>query len=155
MGEQHYPARANRVGIYLTGLLIIAPLVASIALLGVSQPFPAVIMIAVLFVVVVVYALAFKIRYELNDKELRFRQGVFSAWRIPLHSITRVLPAHGHAGLTIEPSDGLLVEAGDHCRLVAPPDPEKFLRELASRAPHLRRYGAELRGAIVTTYGIS
>jgi len=145
VGEQYYPARVRRGGVVITGLLILLPLLASIAFLGVSEPFPAVVLIGLLFVVVIVYASAFKVRYELNDRELRFRQGVFSAWRISLPSISRVVPAKRQA-FGLEEADCLVVEAGKQFRIVAAPDPERFLVELASRAPHLRRYGNELRG---------
>ncbi len=146
MGEQYYPARIRRSGLVATGFLVLVPLVASIAFLGVSEPFPAVVLFALLALVVVVYASAFKVRYELDDRELRFRQGVFSAWRISLPSISRVVPAKAHASLGLEAVDCLVVEAGKQLRVVAAPDAELFLVELAHRAPHLRRYGAELRG---------
>ena len=148
MGEHFYPAKTRRAGLYFTGALILLPLCASIIFLGVSQPFPAIVLIGALLAAMVVYASAFKIRYELDDRELRFRQGVFSAWRISLKSITRVLPAKGQAGISLESTDCLLVEAGRQLRLVAAPDPERFMIELARRAPHLRRYGSELRGAV-------
>jgi hypothetical protein len=147
VGEHYYPARANRAGICFTGLLIILPLIASIAFLGISQLFPAVILIGTLLVVVSVYASAFRLRYELDDKELRFRQGVFSSWRISLPAITRVFPIRGQAGISLEKADCLLIEAGKQVRMVAAPDLDTFLKELAVRAPHLRHYGAELRGA--------
>ena len=146
MGQHVYPARIRRTGIYLTGLLIVAPIFGSIAFLGISQPFPAVVLVATLFVVIIVYALAFKVRYELDDHELRFRQGVFSAWRVPLEGITRVCPATGRASFSVEQIDCLLVEAGRHSHLVAVPDLDRFLAELSVRAPHLRRDGNELRG---------
>ena len=148
MGEQYYPARIRRAGVVATGVLILLPLVGSIAFLGFSEPFPAVVLIALLFVVVIVYASAFKVRYELNDRELRFRQGIFSAWRISLPAISRVVPTRGQAGFGLESTDCLLVEAGRQFRVVAAPDPERFLTELAHRAPHLRRYGNELRGGL-------
>jgi hypothetical protein len=138
--------------LYLVSFLVVAPLVASIVLLGVSQPFPAVVLIAALLTVIVVYSSAFRIRYELDDRELRFRQGVFSAWRIPLTAITRVYPARGQAGISLKEMDCLLVEAGRQRRLVAAPDPDKFVQELGSRAKHLRRYGQELRGAPIHDY---
>jgi hypothetical protein len=144
----------RRGGIYVTAAFMIVPLLASIALLGVSDPFPAIILVVTLFAVIAFYAAAFKLRYELNDEELRLRQGIFSAWRISLHSITRVVAIKGHAR-SIEDKDILLVEAGGQLRMVAAPDPEVFLRELAARAPHLRRYGQELRGAVANNYGIT
>lgn len=146
MGEQYYPARIRRSGLVATGLLMMAPLVASIVFLGLSEPFPAVVLVGLLAVVVIVYVSAFKVRYELDDRELRFRQGLFSAWRIDLRSISRVVPAKGQAGFSLAPSECLLVEAGRQMRLVAAPDTERFLHELSLRAPHLRRYGSELRG---------
>ena len=148
MGEHFYPARINRAGYFLTGSLILLPLLAAIGFLGISEPFPAVVLILALFAVIVVYASAFRIRYELDDRELRLRQGIFSAWRISLPAITRVLPAKGQAGLSFEKTDCLLIEAGRQVRLVAAPNPDLFMNELAQRAPHLRRYGAELRGAV-------
>ena len=152
MGEHYYPGKTNRAGLFLVSFLVIAPLVASIVLLGVSQPFPAVVLIALLLAVIVVYSSAFRIRYELDDRELRFRQGVFSAWRIPLSSITRVYPARGQAGISLKEMDGVLIEAGRSRKLVAAPNPDEFVRQLASRAKHLRRYGQELRGAPIHDY---
>jgi len=146
MGEHYYPVQTSRAGLYVVSFLVVAPLVGSIILLGVSQPFPAVILIVALLAAIVVYSSAFRIRYELDDRELRFRQGVFSAWRIPLHSITRVMPARGQAGVSLKESDGLMIEAGKQRRLVAAPDRDVFLTELGARAKHLRRYGSELRG---------
>jgi hypothetical protein len=154
VGEHYYPVQTSKVGLYVASFFVIAPLVAAIALLGFSEPFPAVVLVATLLVVVVFYASAFRVRYELDDHEIRFRQGVFSAWRIPLHSITRVLPAKGQAGISLRNTDCLLIEAGKQRRLVAAPDPDEFVKELSRRAKHLRRYGHELRGAPVNNYGI-
>lgn len=152
VGEHYYPVKTSRAGLYLVSFLVIAPLLASIILLGISEPFPAVVLIALLLAVIVVYSSAFRIRYELDDRELRFRQGLFSAWRMPLAAITRVHPAKGHAGISLKEMDCLLVEAGRQRRLVAAPDPDKFVVELAARAKHLRRYGQELRGAPIHDY---
>jgi uncharacterized membrane protein YdbT with pleckstrin-like domain len=92
------------------------------------------------------YASIFRIRYELDDNEIRLRQGIFPTWRIPLSRINRVVPTRAQAGFSFGLVECLHIQAGKRHRLVAAPDTERFMIELAARAPHLRRYGDELRG---------
>ena len=116
--------------------------------MGVTGPAQMMLLVVVCGFIVLFYASAFRIRYEVDNQEIRFRQGFFATWRIPISQISRVAPAQGAAGVSFTKIDCLLVEAGNRHRLVAAPDQETFIKELAARAPHLRRYGQELRGTI-------
>ena len=118
------------------------------ALAGFSQLIPAALLFITVLILLLIYASGFRIRYEVDDREIRFRQGLFATWRIQLDRITRVFPTRGPAGISVRDIDCLLIEAGRQRRLVAAPDMELFLSELAARAPHLRRYGMERRGNV-------
>lgn len=148
MGERYYPVQTSKAPLYIYAALIASPMIAAIALVGFSEFIPAALMCITVLILLLIYASGFRIRYEVDDKEIRFRQGLFATWRIEIKGITRVLPAHGPAGISVRNIDCLLIEAGRQRRLVAAPDLDVFMTELAARAPHLRRYGMELRGTL-------
>lgn len=151
MGERYYPVQTSKAPLYIYAALIASPMFAAIALVGFSEFIPAALMCITVLILLLIYASGFRIRYEVDDKEIRFRQGLFATWRIQIKGITRVLPARGPAGISVRNIDCLLIEAGRQRRLVAAPDLEVFLDELAARAPHLRRYGMELRGTLTAS----
>ena len=155
MDERYYPVQTSRAPLYIYASLIALPTLAAVALAGVSHFVPATLLLVTALILLLIYASGYRLRYEVDNKEIRFRQGIFATWRIQIDRITRVLPPRGPAGISVRNIDCLLIEAGRQRRLVAAPDMELFITELAARAPHLRRYGMELRGTLAASPEIS
>lgn len=77
-----------------------------------------------------------RVRYELNDEEIRLRTGLAVTWRVQLTEISRIYERSGH----------LILDSNGVVRTIGCIDQGSLLEEIAQRAAHLRRYGNELRG---------
>ena len=76
-----------------------------------------------------------RVRYELDEKELRLRTGFLVGWRLPYAKISRIFEQDGK----------LVIDANGVLQKIFSPENEQLLEQLSNRIPHLRRYGNELR----------
>ena len=76
-----------------------------------------------------------RVRYELDEKQIRIRQGFYVGGRIKLQKIRRVFEREGR----------LFIDDGGAVVPISVKDREEFLTALAALTPNLRRYGQELR----------
>jgi len=74
-------------------------------------------------------------RYELDDRELRVRSGPFR-WRVPLGSLETVRPTRNPLSSPALSLDRLeLKYGGGRTLLISPAERDRFLTDLAHRAP--------------------
>ena len=100
-----------------------------------------------IYVVALVFAtMTFKGGYELTDTHLVFKQGLYSGWSMPLTTITRVRLMDGRLPLQGE-TKRIRIESPDKYHVIQLLSADDFLLDLGQRAPHLHRYGEELRYA--------
>lgn len=90
----------------------------------------------------VVILLTWPIRYELAEKELVVRSGLFLRWKIPYDKITRVRPTHNPFSSPAWLLDRLQIDWGGDTILISPKDQERFPDDLAARTG-LERRGME------------
>ena len=81
----------------------------------------------------------FPLRYELHDDALVVRSGLFR-YRRPYTAITSVVPNHNPLSAPALSLDRILVtSSGSRGVNISPAARDRFLSELAKRAPHLAR----------------
>ena len=88
-------------------------------------------------------------RIEVREGVLKIRSGLWVMKRVRLADVTRVYASKGWPlSHTLHPVTGYRLSVGKKQILVIPDDEPGFLEEVARQAPHLRRYGNELRGDV-------
>jgi|GEM_PF-4603915 len=92
-------------------------------------------------------AFSFPYYVELGDAELRMRTGLVYNWRIPLTTIDRVTPDRRFGGFSFGRAEGLTIVYRGRNRFAPVSDPEGLRQAILDAAPHLHRYGDELRSA--------
>jgi hypothetical protein len=96
------------------------------------------------FVTAAFFALAYPVWYRITASHLVIRCGVFTRV-VPLERISRVTPSRAVWSSPALSLDRLRIQFGrSDSVLISPEQPERFLAELAAKAPHLVREGPNL-----------
>jgi hypothetical protein len=85
-------------------------------------------------------------RYEIKNGRMKIRSGLLVIKNVAIESVTRVYLSKGWPlSHTMYPVSGWRLSTAKSEVLVIPKDEVAFFLEFAAQAPHLRRYGQELR----------
>jgi hypothetical protein len=88
-------------------------------------------------------------RIVIQDGEVTIRSGLWVVQRFRLTDVSRVYPSKGWPpSHTLYPVSGWRLSVGKRDLLAIPVDEMGFLEEVNRQAPHLHRYGDELRSGI-------
>ncbi len=105
------------------------------------------VLIWVLPALAVIFGLAWPVHYEMEERELVVRSGLFLRWNIPYQAISRVRRTRSPLSSPAWSLDRLRIDWDGDTILISPKDRDRFLEDLAARAGLERRGTEWVRGA--------